>query len=81
MICCALGGDLEPDVQSTQTVQSRSMIAAYELVNAGFTNVKILAGGVDNWQETGRDLYLEGDEVDEEGEDQQRERGTDAAVQ
>lgn len=56
------------------------MIAAYELINAGYTNVSILAGGVNNWQETGRDLYVEDSEASDDQDSQQQGPGTDAAV-
>ena len=58
VIYCNLGGTLHPEGQITLGVQSRSLIAAYELVNAGYETVRVLEGGVNNWRETGRDLYV-----------------------
>ena len=69
VLCCNLGGQLEPRSQEPGLVgiQSRSLVAAYELMNAGFKEIKVLDKGVNGWREAGRDLYVEetGDEAAE----------------
>ena len=39
--------------------QSRSLTAAYELVQAGFSNIKILDGGYNGWTRDERDIEVE----------------------
>jgi hypothetical protein len=73
VVCCNLGGTLHPEGQITLGVQSRSLIAAYELVNAGFEPVRVLEGGISNWRESGRDLYV----FDEDAAEKQTESGED----
>jgi hypothetical protein len=56
VLCCKMGGTLEP--RGSIGVQSRSLIAAYELVQAGFGMIRVLNDGVNGWQRDGRDLYI-----------------------
>ena len=65
VLVCNLGGSLdETPGQSSVGIQSRSLIAAHELVRAGYTNVRVLRGGMNGWTNDGRDVYM----LDEESE-------------
>lgn len=66
MLCCNLGGTLKPESEDPSSVgiQSRSLVAAYELMNAGYENIKVLSAGVNGWRDSGRDLYVEETEDD-----------------
>lgn len=63
VLCCNLGGDLKPPQDGVPGVQSRSLVAAYELVNDGYTSVKVLQDGINGWRMAGRDLWV----ADEDG--------------
>ena len=58
VLCCNLGGDLKPPENGVPGVQSRSLVAAYELVNEGYGPIKVLSGGINGWKEAGRDLWV-----------------------
>jgi len=58
VLVCSLGGQLEEDSERTGTSksQTRSLMAAYELVSAGFSKVSTLRGGFGKWIDAGRDV-------------------------
>ena len=58
VLCCSLGGDLNPPQAGVPGVQSRSLVAAYELVDDGYTCLKILSDGINGWRNAGRDLWV-----------------------
>eukprot|EP01025_Chloroclados_australasicus_P061021 TRINITY_DN7926_c0_g1_i1.p3 TRINITY_DN7926_c0_g1~~TRINITY_DN7926_c0_g1_i1.p3 ORF type:complete len:161 (-),score=9.46 TRINITY_DN7926_c0_g1_i1:340-822(-) len=61
LLCCNLGGTLEPEPGKEAVgalgIQSRSLIAAYELSNAGYTNIRVLNEGINGWRRAGLDLW------------------------
>lgn len=59
LLVCNIGGSLDPTGPSKFGRQSRSLTAAYELVQAGFKNVKILEGGYSAWAKEDRDVEME----------------------
>lgn len=65
VVCCQMGGTLEPKESqdgSTLGLQSRSLVAAYQLVKAGYTGVRVLKNGMTAWIEDGHDVFLYDDE-------------------
>jgi hypothetical protein len=59
VVCCQMGGTLEPARADTNLgIQSRSMIAAYQLIKAGYKGVRVLKNGMNAWIEDGHDVYL-----------------------
>jgi hypothetical protein len=58
VVCCQMGGTLEPTKSNTNLgIQSRSLIAAYQLVKAGYKGVRVLKNGMSAWIEEGQDVY------------------------
>jgi hypothetical protein len=72
VICCNLGGTLTPKDETSVGIQSRSLVAAYELVNAGYGHVKVLDEGVNGWKQTGRDVWI----LSADGHDTEGNQGT-----
>lgn len=58
VLVCTIGGTLEPTGPSEFGRQSRSLTAAFELINAGWTKVSFLDGGVLAWKKEGMDLEV-----------------------
>ncbi|KAG2499594.1 hypothetical protein HYH03_002535 [Edaphochlamys debaryana] len=56
VLYCNMGGSLEPTKNDRNGQQTRSMIAAYELVQAGFKAVHVLKGGFGEWNSNGREV-------------------------
>ncbi len=54
VLYCGQGGSLEPTEQSKTGQQTRSLIAAYQLLQAGYTNIQVLKGGFKEWSSAGR---------------------------
>jgi hypothetical protein len=54
ILVCTVGGSLEPEEGKTTSLQSRSLIAAYQLIQAGALNISILKGGYTDWEKQGR---------------------------
>lgn len=54
VLYCSQGGSLEPTEQSKKGQQTRSLIAAYQLLQAGYTNIQVLKGGFKEWASSGR---------------------------
>lgn len=58
VVCCAMGGTLEPEEGVTAIgIQSRSLVAAYQLVMSGYTGVRVLKNGMSSWIQEGREVY------------------------
>lgn len=58
VVCCQMGGTLEPTKSNSNLgIQSRSLVAAYQLVKAGYSGVRVLKNGMAGWIEDGNDLY------------------------
>lgn len=60
ILVCNIGGTLEPTGPSEFGRQSRSLTAAYELVQAGFKNIKVVNGGQNQWNKEERDVEVDG---------------------
>lgn len=58
VLYCNIGGTLEPTGPSEFGQQSRSLTAAYELLRAGYSNVKVLKGGFNDWKRAERDIEV-----------------------
>ncbi|EFN53658.1 hypothetical protein CHLNCDRAFT_136402 [Chlorella variabilis] len=58
ILVCNIGGTLEPTGPSEFGRQSRSLTAAYELVQAGFSNIKVLEGGYNAWARDEREVEM-----------------------
>lgn len=59
VVCCQMGGTLEPqEGASSMGVQSRSLVAAYQLVKAGYTGIRVLNNGMQAWVDGGHDVYM-----------------------
>uniref|UniRef100_A0A061RLE6 Rhodanese-like domain-containing protein chloroplastic-like n=1 Tax=Tetraselmis sp. GSL018 TaxID=582737 RepID=A0A061RLE6_9CHLO len=58
ILVCGLGGELQGPggAERTPRAQTRSLMAAYELANAGVRNLVTLRGGFSGWIEAGRDV-------------------------
>ncbi|KAK9862763.1 hypothetical protein WJX84_010117 [Apatococcus fuscideae] len=54
VLVCNIGGSLEATQQNALGRQSRSLMAAYELLTLGFSNVNVLEGGMGAWSKSGR---------------------------
>lgn len=54
VLYCSQGGSLEPTEQSKSGQQTRSLIAAFQLLQAGYTNLQVLKGGFKEWESSGR---------------------------
>lgn len=74
-IYCLMGGSMDKittqsipnlnnpeSIQKVKKLQTRSMVAAYQLVEAGLTSVSILKGGFSAWASSGRDVSIRIDE-------------------
>ncbi len=59
IIYCNIGGTVSPTGPSEFGQQSRSLSAAYELLRAGYKNVQVLKGGMNEWLKSGRDIEFE----------------------
>ena len=76
VICCLMGGSLEElagqtipnlddqaSIQRVRKLQTRSMVAAYQIVNGvGLSSVSILSGGYSGWASGGRSVSMMIDE-------------------
>jgi rhodanese-related sulfurtransferase len=58
VLCCNVGGDLTAPEGGTPAIQSRSLVAAYELLKDGYSPIRILQDGVNGWRASGRDLWV-----------------------
>lgn len=59
VVCCAIGGTLEPQEGVTAIgIQSRSLVAAYQLVMSGYRGVRVLKNGMGAWVQDGREVYM-----------------------
>lgn len=61
ILICNVGGSLEPTGPSRFGRQSRSLIAAYELMRAGWTDVQVLKGGFSGWASSERPIESDSD--------------------
>jgi hypothetical protein len=58
IVCCNMGGTLEPvEANTALGIQSRSLVAAYQLVKAGYSGVRVLKNGMTSWIQDGNDVY------------------------
>lgn len=55
ILYCQIGGSLQPWASSEDGRQSRSLIAAYELLRAGYRSVAVVEGGYAEWEKQGRE--------------------------
>ena len=75
VIYCLMGGSMDEvtaaampnidnpeSIQRVKKLQTRSMVAAFQLVEAGVTSVSILKGGYSSWASGGRDVSMLVDE-------------------
>eukprot|EP00775_Hariotina_reticulata_P004642 gene4642-4894_t len=59
ILYCSQGGVLEPNDNYRKGWQTRSMVAAYELLQAGVGNsISVLRGGYTEWCNGGRDIEV-----------------------
>ncbi|KXZ41689.1 hypothetical protein GPECTOR_319g23 [Gonium pectorale] len=58
VLYCNLGGSLEPTKTDPNGQQTRSMVAAYELAQAGFKALHVLKGGYNDWVANDRDIEV-----------------------
>ncbi|GLC59643.1 hypothetical protein PLESTB_001517300 [Pleodorina starrii] len=58
VLYCNLGGSLEPTKNDRNGQQTRSMVAAYELIQGGFKNVSVLKGGYLDWVANDREIEI-----------------------
>lgn len=58
ILVCQIGGDLTPTTSFKNGKQSRSMIAAYQLLLLGFKKVSVLKGGFSEWQRNERPIEV-----------------------
>ncbi|KAK9842296.1 hypothetical protein WJX81_005104 [Elliptochloris bilobata] len=72
VLICNMGGTMDDSKTKQGGMQSRSLMAAYELTNLGFkTGLRVLKGGFYEWRKSGRrvvtreEVVEEGDEVEE----------------
>ncbi|KAK9829425.1 hypothetical protein WJX72_005776 [[Myrmecia] bisecta] len=56
VLICTVGGTLEDTEATKNGRQSRSLMAAYELIQAGYRNVNVLRGGFNDWRKSGREV-------------------------
>ena len=66
VLLCAFGGSPHPQPGLDAGVRSRSLIAAYQLLRADFTQVKYVDGGLKKWYDEGLPTTLDYDEVEVE---------------
>ncbi|GBF94991.1 hypothetical protein Rsub_07492 [Raphidocelis subcapitata] len=60
VLYCSQGGSLESGGGQRKGFQTRSLVAAYELVQRGFTSVSVMKGGFAEWSKSGRDVAVPG---------------------
>ncbi|GFR46335.1 hypothetical protein Agub_g7905 [Astrephomene gubernaculifera] len=58
VLYCSLGGSLEPTNNDKNGQQTRSMVAAYGLTQAGFKALHILKGGYFDWIANDREIEI-----------------------
>mmetsp|Transcript_35099 Transcript_35099/g.88868 ORF Transcript_35099/g.88868 Transcript_35099/m.88868 type:complete len:262 (-) Transcript_35099:1227-2012(-) len=63
ILYCSIGGSLEQVEGSKKGLQSRSVIGAYQLLEAGARGVQIMRGGFLEWEANGRDVEVFVDDV------------------
>lgn len=56
ILVCSIGGTLEPTSPSKFGRQSRSLTAAFELINAGWKNISVLDGGFGAWKKADKSI-------------------------
>lgn len=54
ILICHTGGTLEPTTSYKNGKQSRSLIAAYQMLKIGFKKVAVLKGGFSEWKKNER---------------------------
>ncbi|CAL8470779.1 g10321 [Coccomyxa elongata] len=59
VLVCNIGGTIEATETNSEGFQSRSLMAAYELTNMGFDNLKVLKGGFNLWKRSERVVETE----------------------
>jgi rhodanese-related sulfurtransferase len=62
VLCCNVGGELTAPESGAPSMQSRSLVAAYELLKDGYSPIRILQDGVNGWRSSGRDLWVVDDD-------------------
>lgn len=58
ILYCSVGGTLDPATPSKNGLQTRSMIAAFQLLRLGHCNVHVLSGGYQGWAAGGREVWV-----------------------
>ena len=58
IVICNTGGSLESSINFSTGKQSRSLMAAYEMLGLGYTNLKFLDGGYNQWIIEERDIMV-----------------------
>ncbi|KAL4419871.1 hypothetical protein ABPG75_006969 [Micractinium tetrahymenae] len=59
ILVCNIGGSLDKTGPSEWGRQSRSLTAAYELIQNGFTNIKVLQDGYGGWTKSEREVEMD----------------------
>ncbi|PSC67375.1 rhodanese-like domain-containing chloroplastic [Micractinium conductrix] len=59
ILVCNVGGSLTPTGPSEFGRQSRSLTAAYELVQAGYSNIKVLENGYYGWCKADKEIEMD----------------------
>eukprot|EP00877_Chromochloris_zofingiensis_P010493 jgi/Chrzof1/5698/Cz16g12070.t1 len=70
ILYCSQGGSLESTASDQRGFQTRSLIAAHDLICEGFTDIHILKGGYSEWLSSGREIEVF-EEVEPAVEEQQ----------
>eukprot|EP00878_Enallax_costatus_P004210 GHUV01004440.1.p1 GENE.GHUV01004440.1~~GHUV01004440.1.p1 ORF type:complete len:240 (+),score=40.67 GHUV01004440.1:160-879(+) len=68
ILYCSQGGVLESNENYKRGWQTRSLVAAYDLLQEGLTNVSIMKGGFTEWVNSGREIEVMVLVEEEEGE-------------
>lgn len=59
ILVCNIGGSLDKTGPSEWGRQSRSLTAAYNLIQSGFTNIKVLQDGYGGWTKAEKDIEVD----------------------
>ena len=58
VMVCATGGTLESSTNFKRGKQSRSLMAAYEMLLLGFKDIKFVDGGINQWYMEEREVFV-----------------------
>ncbi|QDZ25508.1 rhodanese-like domain-containing protein [Chloropicon primus] len=58
VLICSTGGTLNPDQKSQSRAQSRSLMAAYDMIGLGYEKIRFLDGGYNQWRNEEREIVV-----------------------